>query len=95
MNSETSGTGAKRNTRKRRDIPAGAVVVAIALSILTQLVTSGAFLLVSAEARQHNCERVRDAFEAYTQALADISGADEERVNAFRAAYEPQLKECR
>jgi predicted negative regulator of RcsB-dependent stress response len=71
-----------------------ALVVAVVLSMAAQLIGTGLFVYTSWQARQQNCEQVQRAFDNYTSALAQISHADPETVQAFRDAYEPELEQC-
>lgn len=79
---------------KRRPDPIRALRVAIAASVVIYVVGTGLSVYQSAQARQENCDNVIAAFDAYTDALAKVSGADESKVAEFRAAYEPALKDC-
>lgn len=58
------------------------------------LLGSGLFVWQSIDARRQNCERVAEAFDAYTDALAKVTGAEAERVQEFRDAYQPALENC-
>lgn len=71
----------------------------VVLATTANVVSTGVFVYASAhageEARRHNCAQVIEAFDAYTQALAEVSGAAESTVRDFQAAYQPQLAECK
>lgn len=71
----------------------------VVLATTANLVSTGIFVYASVhageEAREHNCEQTIDAFDAYTRALAEVSGAAESTVRDFQAAYQPALAECR
>lgn len=76
-----------------------ALIVGVAI---TNLISTGIFVFASTSAaneagktaRAENCANVIEAFDAYTAALAAVSGADKDTVADFRAAYEPHLEEC-
>lgn len=70
------------------------LMVAIVAGAAVNLTGSGLFVWQSIEARRSNCDTVRAAFDAYTDALALATGADRDQVAAFRAAYEPELANC-
>lgn len=71
----------------------------VVIATTANIISTGIFLYASAHvdeaARRHNCEQVIDAFDAYTRALAEVSGAAESTVRDFQAAYQPELSECR
>jgi uncharacterized membrane protein len=71
-----------------------ALVLAVVLSMCAQLVSTGVMLWTSTHNRRENCERVQEAFDKYTDALAAVAGADPDTVQDFRAAYRPALAEC-
>lgn len=73
------------------------VVTALRRSVVVQglvvvCVLLGGWLLV--DRASSNCDRIEQAFDAYTEALVDISDSDEAREAEFRAAYEPNLARC-
>jgi hypothetical protein len=72
-----------------------ALVATIAVSAVVNLAATTVFVVTSSKAREQNCDRIAEAFDAYTSALiAAADGADPERVDAFKASYEPRLAEC-
>lgn len=71
------------------------VVIATTANILSTGIFVFASVNAGNEARQHNCRQVAAAFEAYTDALAEATGAAEHAVLEFRHSYEPALRECR
>lgn len=85
----------EKPSKARRDwITRRTILAALAISIASQLGSSLIFLKVSSDERKANCALVSDAFDAYTDALAEVSGADDGRVDEFRDAYRPKLEEC-
>lgn len=74
----------------------------LVLVALSNLVSTAIFVLAATDAsneagktaRAENCANVIDAFDAYTNALAQVAGSDPDTVAEFRAAYEPELQEC-
>lgn len=68
----------------------------IAIGAIVNASVTGLFVWTSQHARQHNCDNVTEAFDAYTDALAGAFGRapDDPEVEAFRAGYEPALEEC-
>lgn len=73
------------------------VVTALRRSVVVQAfvvicVVLGGWLLI--ERASSNCDQIESAFESYTDALVQVSGADEAREAEFRAAYEPNLAKC-
>lgn len=74
--------------------PIAGLRLAIAIAAVVNLAGTGLFVWTSAHARHQLCERVAEAFDAYTDALAEVSRADAARVAEFRAAYETELEDC-
>ena len=71
------------------------LVASIVVSAVVNLAATTVFVVTSTRAREQNCSRISEAFDAYTNALVAASeGADPERVEAFRASYEPRLADC-
>jgi hypothetical protein len=75
---------------------------ALVAVMVSNLLSTGLFVWAASNAsneaaktaREENCEAVIEAFDKYTDALAKISNADPARVQLFRDAYEPSLREC-
>lgn len=71
----------------------------VVLATTANVVSTGIFLFASAHAdeaaRRHNCAQVAEAFEGYTDALAEVSHADATTVAVFRSKYEPIVNTCR
>lgn len=72
------------------------LVIAIAVAAVVNLAGSALFVWSSYEARQQNCRAVREAFDAYTDALVIQSGRslDDPEAEDFRDAYRSRLEEC-
>ncbi len=78
------------------------LIVTILAATIINLCAFGAVLVLSANAREVNCERVVNAFDAYTDALVAAQPARtpeeqadlDRREQAFRDAYEPRLANC-
>jgi len=70
------------------------LIIAVVCSAALNMAGSGMFVWQSWAARQQNCDDVTAAFDAYTDALAEVTSADPETVAEFRAAYEPELANC-
>ncbi len=78
------------------------LIVTILAATIINLFAFGAGLVIAADAREQNCERVILAFDAYTDALVAASPprtpeeqADlDRRERAFRDSYEPHLANC-
>lgn len=70
----------------------------VLLLMVANVVSTGIFVYAafrsSEEARRHNCQQVVDAFDDYTNALAEVSHADPARLEQFRATYQPLLQDC-
>lgn len=66
------------------------LVLVAALSVVGTCI----FVWVGSQARNANCDNVRDAFDAYTNGLVVMTDSPPEVEAQFRALYEPYLAEC-
>lgn len=67
-----------------------ALIVTIVVSIIGPLM----FVIQSQGARRENCDRVHDAFVAYTHKLGERLGASRAEIYEFLLEVDPILGEC-
>lgn len=88
-----------------RTIRENRLIQIVIVASLLNLLGGGLGVFMSWQARQENCDHVREAFDEYTEALIGAAQPDEPRtpeaqeafelrIQHFREAYKPALEKC-